>query len=260
MLQIDIPTIVFEIINYLVLSVLLYFLLFRRVMERVRQRAEEKRRIMAEIREERESAREIRNELESRLERLHEEVDEILSDAQEKMEEERKKILQSAREEAERILETARSEAEQLQRRTMEEHQDQLLDVIMEVCADILRQITPDECNDRLFQDINNRIWELGKKEMDLVDVIRRSFGERSPTINVETAKKLSTEQKRKLAKTLSALIDRDVDLELTIDPQLALGMRIRLGDLVINNSIASELDQMRESISERLTENLPYE
>ncbi len=53
MLDISIPTIVWEIVNFLALSIALYFLLFRNVMKRVEERTNEKNRLLEEIKENR---------------------------------------------------------------------------------------------------------------------------------------------------------------------------------------------------------------
>jgi len=49
MLELDIPTIIFEIANFLILSVLLYHFLFKPVMLKVQIRADEKARLLQEI-------------------------------------------------------------------------------------------------------------------------------------------------------------------------------------------------------------------
>jgi len=260
MLELDIPTIVFEILNFLALSVLLYFLLFRRVMQRVRERAREKEHILKEMQQEREEAKQMRRKLEEHLENVDHDISAIVAEAQEEMEEERRNIIQSAKEEAERILNEARAEADQIQHKAMDDFRQQIFQTVTDISGYIIRNISPDEIHDHLVENLNERIWELGRKEMERVDTIRRSLDERSATISVETAKELSPEQQRELAKTLSALVDRDIDLDISVDPDLILGLRMRVGDTVITNSIAAELETIQEEAYETFTERLPHE
>jgi F-type H+-transporting ATPase subunit b len=260
MLELDIPTIIFEIINFLALSLLLYFLLFRRVMQRVRERAQEKERIMQETREERKEAQRIREDLETRLENVGEEVSSILAEAQEELEGERRNIIQSAKIEAERILNEARSEADQIQHKAMEDFREEIFQTVTDTSGYMIRNTAPAEIHDHLVANLNERIWELGRKEMDRVETIRRSLDERSATVTVETAKELSVDQQRELAKTLSALVDRDIDLDIKHDPDLILGLKMRVGDTIITNSIASELDTIQDEAYALFTEGLPHE
>jgi len=260
MLELDLPTIIFEIINFLALNLLLYFLLFRRVMQRVRERAQEKERIIQETQEERREARRMREELETRLENVDEEVSTILAEVQEELEQERRNIIQSAKTEAERILNEARSEADQIQYKVMEDFREKIFQTVTDISGYIIRNISPDEIHDHLVSSLNERIWELGRKEMDRVETIRRSLDERSATVTVESAKELTADQQRELAKTLSALVDRDIDLDLKHDPELILGLRMRVGDTIITNSIDSELDTMQDEAYDLFVERLPHE
>lgn len=250
-MELDIPTIIFEIINFLVLSALLYHFLFRKVLERVRARAEEKKQLMQALESEREQAGQIRAELDRRLEHAGHEIEEMISEARERLNEEHKKVLQGTRKEANRILSEARSEAEQLKQKAMQDFEDQILETVFQLSSDIVERITPKEAHDHLVEEINERIWDLGSDEMEVVETIRRSLGERSPTANVETAHKLTPTQQKQLMRTLSALIDRDVELEIERKPELVAGLRVRVGDTIIDNSVAAQLESIRSETEE---------
>jgi F0F1-type ATP synthase delta subunit len=55
--------------------------------------------------------------------------------------------------------------------------------------------------------------------------------------------------------RTFSALADRDVNVDLKVDPSLGLGLQVRLGDLVMDTTIAGQLDGLRENVVEALEE-----
>ncbi|MBU1879330.1 MAG: F0F1 ATP synthase subunit delta, partial [Chloroflexi bacterium] len=109
-------------------------------------------------------------------------------------------------------------------------------------------------------KQLNDRIWELGRSEMRQVEAIRRSVSGRTPTIHVDTARALSPEQQGQLVRTFSALADHNVQLDLKTDPALALGLRIRMGDLVVDNSIRAQLDDLRVEVSAALREPTSHE
>ncbi|HEC33912.1 MAG TPA: hypothetical protein ENI37_04275, partial [Chloroflexi bacterium] len=60
--------------------------------------------------------------------------------------------------------------------------------------------------HDSLVQQLSDRIWELGRSEMERVETFRRSLGDRAPTAYVTTARPLSPEQQGLLARTFTAL------------------------------------------------------
>jgi F0F1-type ATP synthase delta subunit len=48
-------------------------------------------------------------------------------------------------------------------------------------------------------------------------------------------------------------LADRHVNLELKTEPGLAAGLRVRLGDLIVDNSMTELLGQLRQDTLESL-------
>ena len=108
-----------------------------------------------------------------------------------------------------------------------------------------------------LIDELNKEIWDMGKSDMPQVRTIRDSLAERTPTVNVVSAKELPPEQQRALVRTFSALADRNVNMEIEINPELIAGIRIRMGDLVVENNLATELAELRSEVIESLEESV---
>ncbi|WNI18120.1 F0F1 ATP synthase subunit delta [Actinacidiphila sp. ITFR-21] len=60
----------------------------------------------------------------------------------------------------------------------------------------------------------------------------------------VTSATPLSDQQKRRLGAALARIYGRQVHLNLDVDPEVLGGLRVRIGDEVINGSIADRLDE----------------
>jgi len=260
MLNLDVWTIVFQIINFLVLAVALYYLLFRPVMRGVKERAAEKEQLTRELAQEREEAARLRAELEARLAHAGEEAAAIVVTAQEQAEVERQALLQETQAEVERILVEAHADAQRLRQQTVDESHTDLLDAVIEISGWVIGRAAPPEVHDTLVQQLCDRIWELGRSEMERVETFRRSLGDRTPTAYVTTAHSLSPEQQGLLARTFTALADRHVNLELKTDPALAAGIQVRLGDMLVDNSIGGQLAEMQEAVSQALEERVTGE
>lgn len=260
MLNIDWATIALQAGNFLALAAALYYFAFRPAMERVRERRAEKEEMMRQIREDRQEAERLRERLDERLSEAEEEADEIITEAQKQAEAERQQMLEDVEGAIEERLDDAREDVQQMRQRAVDEFHDELIDAILDVGSEVIRQAAPREMHDALVADLNDRIWEMGREEMERVRAFRRSLGERTPTAHVTAAEPLSSEQQGELARTLTALADRNVDIEMETNPSLAAGMRVRLGDIVVDNSIAGRLEQLREQASEALEERLTDE
>jgi F-type H+-transporting ATPase subunit b len=260
MLNLDFATIAFQIANFLALTALLYYFLFQPVMSRVKERRAEKERLVREMAQDREEAEKLRAELEARLAEAEEEADEIIAEAQKRAEEERAALLEETHEEVERILAEAHTDAHRLHRQAVEQFHEELLDAILDISGQVIGRVAPPEVHDKLAQQLNDRIWELGRSDMERVETFRLSLGDRAPTAYVTSAQDLSSEQQGELARTLTALADRHVNLELKTDASLAAGLQVRLEDIVVDSSIAGQLDELRDKVTEALKERMRNE
>ena len=260
MLNLNLATIAFQLVNFLVFAALLYYFLFRPVRRRIRERAAERERLTRQIEEEREEVEEMRAELEARLADAEKEADRVINRAQEKAREEREALLEEAQDEVGRILAEARADAQQVRHQAMEEFHDDLLDAIIQLSGHALDEVVPPETHHRLVEQLNDRIWELGRSEMDRVETLRLSLGDREPTAHIVSAQELKADQQAELASTLAALADRHVDLQVRVDPDLIAGLRVRLEDVVIDNSLRSSLRDLRDEVSQALEERMEDE
>ena len=260
MLNIDWATIAFQIVNFLVLAAALYHFALRPTMGRMREQRAEREEVTRQTREDREEAEALRERLEARLSAAEQEADEIITQAQKTAETERQRMLEDVESDIEAMLVDARQDVEQMRRQAVDEFHDQLIDAICDVGAEVIRRAAPPQVHDALISQLTDRIWEMGREEMERVRAFRRALGERTPMAHVATAKPLSPEQQGELARTLTALADRNVDIEMETDPGLAAGMRVRLGDMVVDNSIAGRLGELRTEASKALEERLKDE
>jgi F-type H+-transporting ATPase subunit b len=260
MLKLDWATIAFQTINFIIIAVALYYLAFRPLMSEAKKRAAERKNQKEQLHEDREEARQLRAELEERLADAEERADEIIAEAQKKAESDRQEMLENVRDEVERALAEAEDDVQQMRQQEVNAFHDELLDAIMKTSTLVIRQAAPPEIHKTMVKQLNERIWEMGRSEMERVRAFRKSLGERTPTAYVTTAESLSAEQQGELARTLTALADRNVDLQMETDPSLAAGMRVRLADIVVDNSIAGRLEELREDASRTLQEQMTNE
>jgi F0F1-type ATP synthase membrane subunit b/b' len=257
MLEIDPVTILFQIINFVVLAAALYFLMFKRMIQKADQRKAEAETVRQESLKNLEESRQIRAEAETYLNNINQKVDEHIEKAKLEIEQHREQVLQATKEEAEGIYKQRKEDAIRTQKRTVEKFRKEILDTIVEVSQQTLQLTTPEEIHHLLITQMNERVWDLGKSEMRRVDTIRKSLADREPILEIHTAKPLTQEEKAKLIRTFSALADKNVKLELNIDPDLVAGLRVRLGDFIVDNSLATKLNEISENTMRQLSDKL---
>jgi F-type H+-transporting ATPase subunit b len=260
MLELDVATILWEALNFLILFYVLYRLLFKPAMRKIREQAEDKQREMRRLGEDRAAVAEMRSELEARLASSEEEAEALLVRAQNQAEMDRSALLQEAQAEIERLLAEAHMDAYRLKRQAVSEFHGELLGTVLDVSSLVIGRVAPDELHATMVQQLCDSIWEMGRSDMRRVEVLRRSLGDRTPTVMVRTARALTAEQQGLVVRTFSALADRSVNIDLSVEPSLGLGVQVRLGDVVMDNTIAGRLDELRESVVDALDERIADE
>lgn len=260
LLELDLLTIVFQIINFLIFFGLLYWLLFKPVIAAIKKRRDERDGALKDLERERQATAVQRAELDERLSRLEEEAANIVALARERAEEERVSLLEQAREEVEQILVEAQADAYRIRSQAVDAFHEDLVSAILEVSGTVMRNTIPDNVHDELIKKLSDRIWELGRTDIGRVEAFRNSLGDREPTAHIRTAQSLSLEQRGLLARTFTALADRHVDLEVQVDPRLVAGTRVRIGDIVVDSSMAGQMEELRDTALEALNEQISEE
>jgi F-type H+-transporting ATPase subunit b len=260
MLNIDLITVLAEILNFAILAVGLYYLAFKPIVKKIDERAEEKKTLMEAAQQKNEEAEQKLEQVERRLKNIDIEIEARLEKAYEEAKSESEALLQSTQKEAQQILLNAKKEASKRMKQETEVLQDELVDTILRISGEVLRKTAPDDIHHKLVENLNAEIWDLGKRDMRQVSTIRDSLAERTPTVYVTTARELTPDQQRALVRTFSALADTNVSMEIQTDPQLIAGIRVRMGDLVVENSLNLELSELKSHVVQNLEESLDGE
>jgi F0F1-type ATP synthase membrane subunit b/b' len=241
---------------------LLYWLLFKPIQRTIRQRTEERAGILEKLEAERQETVRLNAELEERLANLEQEFEGTADGIRQEAEQEREHILQDAQVEVEQILVEAQADAYRVRRQAVESFHADLVDAILDVSGIVIGNVVPDEVHGALVRQLSNRIWELGRTDIQRVDLLRQSLGQREPTAHITAAQALTVEQQGLMARTLTALADRHVDLEVRVEPALVAGIRVRIGDIIVDSSIAGQMDELRgqamSALEERIADDGP--
>jgi F-type H+-transporting ATPase subunit b len=253
MLDFDLSTIIWEIINFLVLTVILYFLVFKPMTKRAEERAIEKAALRAALQRDQMDAQQRLEELDQRLINLDEEIEKIIDQAYVNSQSQQEELLEATRQEAESIMMEAIAEARKEQEVDIKRLQNELVETVIHISNETLREVIPPEVHDQLIEEVTRNIWNMARTDMRMVQNIRESLEERIPIVEVEVPRELTTEQQIKLLNTFNALTDKEVELKVNVRPELVSGIRARVGDIVLDNTIRAHLDSLREEISQKL-------
>lgn len=114
-----------------------------------------------------------------------------------------------------------------------------------EVCAE---EISETIKNFIVILSENNRLTLLSQIS-DQFDVMKANF-EKAVDVEVISAQSLDAEQQASLTKALSKKLEREVNMQVSLDKDLLGGAVIRAGDTVIDGSIRGRLTKLAESFN----------
>jgi F0F1-type ATP synthase membrane subunit b/b' len=256
MLEIDFTTIIFQVINFLVLVVALYFLLFRKIIQRAETRKREMEKIRSDILNDLQNAERLKNDMELEIQNIDARIEEAFDKAKNDLEGIRNQVLNETREQAEQLLKRSHESFRLAKEQSVEDLQTEIVNTSLNIAKTLLQKVSSEEMHAFLVKEVNDRVLEFGRKEMARVQTIRASLTDREPIVFIETPKPLEKDQQASIIRNFSALADRNVRLDIKQDVNLICGVRVRLGDYIIDNSLQSKLDEMGELTIHELTNN----
>lgn len=260
MLNIDLPTVIFQAINFLIFFGVLYWLAFKPIMATIKKRREETEHLTGDLERERQATAAQRAELDERLSTVEKEAANMIALAKEKAEKEHVALLERAKQEVEQIVVEAQADAYRIRSQAVDTFHNDLVAAILDVSGTVIRSAAPDSVHDSLVRQLSERIWELGRTDIERVDAFRTSIGDREPTAHIATAKSMTLDQQGLIARTFTALADRHVNMEVRVDADLVAGIRVRIGDIIVDSSIAGRMEELRDSVLDTLKEQLADE
>ncbi len=260
MLDLDWSTILWETLNFLLITVILYFLVFRPMAKRAEIRALEKARMKAELEFDRSEAAVKLEEIDDRLNNFEQELQKISDEAYASTQSLQANLLEATRAEAETIMLDAVKEARKEQFVDIRHNQVELVSAILEITKQTLNSVMPPEVHNRLLDELTTSIWNLGKTDLSMVQNLRESLEDRIPTVELSVPFELTNEQRVKLINTFNALADKEVDFEIEIVPEMIAGIKARIGDLVMDNSLGNQVDNLKDKVSRSLETFTPLQ
>ncbi len=115
----------------------------------------------------------------------------------------------------------------------------------IEICGDAIN----DKSRGFIQVLAENRRLQLLPQISQQFEVLKASR-EKTVEVSVVSASEISTEQQNKLASALSAKLEREVSMQVSIDDNLLGGAIVRAGDTVIDGSIRGRLAKLAEALN----------
>ncbi|MBD3419300.1 MAG: hypothetical protein GF398_04195 [Chitinivibrionales bacterium] len=245
-MNIDPITIIAQIINFLVLVVVLYFVLFKRIAKAMDTREEKIRSRIERADKKEQTAQELKQNYEKRMA----EADDVASkkDAE---------IKEQARKEAGQMLDEARKEVEHRKQEWMDTFAgewrnatDRLMADAQETMLSLVTKLTRDlgtpEMQSGMINAFVKKFEQNGKSE-ELRNFLKSSQG----PVNVVAARELDDKDKKQLTEAIGGFAGDRGDFSFGVDEDIKLGIELRNNGRKIGWGLTDYIESFREHVKE---------
>jgi len=236
-----------QIVNFLLLFVLLRVVLWKPLTQRLEERRQmlEKEKADAEARAAARAG--IDAERQRVLEEAHAEAGRIVAEAREQARGLVEQAREEARQETERLLDQARQAAEEERNRLLGEMRGQIAALAIAAAQRIVGETLDERRQQALVESFFSGIRE-GRVEVVPEEAVRGLPP--TATIAVTSAIPLTEAQQLTIRRDLSARLGRDVVPSFSVDPRILGGLVVRVGDRIVDGSVAGQLERLRQALT----------
>ncbi|MBD3672326.1 MAG: hypothetical protein HUJ26_02265 [Planctomycetaceae bacterium] len=229
-------TFLFEVANFLILTVVLSWLLFRPVRSAIqKRRAQINEKETAADRKLKE-AEQSRQEIEKRLGELDEELRRKRKTSQEQADQEAERILSEAREDVERQREALKRQLVTLEDARM----DRISRIVADISGQAVRQLLQQAANSDLDRALLNEACQR----------LQSLTGDSLSPVIVESSRELSAEERESIQ---SACENRAEEIDYRQNEQMAFGLKISTSRGLIDISDSGIADFAKRSLTSEL-------
>lgn len=242
-LGINLGYLLVQIFNFAIMFVVLKKWLYEPVLRLLQERREMLARAVEDARVAAEARANAEQEAQKILAEARAKADEIIREARERAEEQKRAILEEAKAEAEKIKQEALAEVEEERNRVLAELREQIAALAVAAAHKIVGASLDEQRQHELLEEFFAGV--KGKK----VVVLDQLETAQADQVEVISAVPLTDDEKRLITEELKAKVG-DAAITFKVDPSILGGLIIRVGDQVVDASVARQMELLRQKLA----------
>jgi F-type H+-transporting ATPase subunit b len=241
-LGINLGYLIVQVFNFLIVLTILVAWVYRPLLNMLRQRREniakglEDARIAAEARENAEK------EAETIIAKAQQEAGQIVREATGRGEQVQKEIKEAAEAEATTILENARADAQQEKESSLGELRGQVAALAVAAAQKVIGESLDEKRQHALIEEFFS-----GVKKGKVVLLEGESIS--GTSAEVTSALPLTKKEQESVKKDVVGKLGDSATISFRVDPGILGGLVVRVGDKVLDGSVAGKLDSLRQNL-----------
>ena len=241
-LGINLGYLIVQVFNFLIILVILIAWMYRPLINMLEQRREriakglEDARVAAEARENAEE------EAEQIIAKAQQEASKLVRESTERGEEVRREIKQNAEEEAAEIRATAQEQAQQTREQALGDLRGQVASLAIAAAQKVIGDALDEKRQHALIEQFFSGV-KAGKV------VLLEDESVSGASAEVTSALPLTADEQNTIREDIVGKLGDSATITFRIDPNILGGLVIRVGDKVLDGSVAGKLSGLRQSL-----------
>lgn len=250
MLQLNWSTVLLQILNFVIMAFILWRFLFKPVVRILDERSARVTSALTEAEQKQHAAEEMRAEYEGKMAQAEEHVVAMQQQAEEELARARREVLDETRQELTAMRENVEHEIQGARQQAISQHRQALGDLITTLSARMISEATDRGFQEAIVEQFIERLGELQEHEYRQA---ASEAAEEALLAQVVSASELPAERRTQIEAQVGMLAGQPVEVAYRIDPSLIAGATLRFGDVLIDGSLAGQLERLRERYVKQL-------
>lgn len=254
MININWSTLLFQIINFLVMVFILFRFFFKPVIKALDDRAKRVTSALDEAARREQEAEAMHSEYQQKLTEANELVIQMKQQAQEDLERTKQQFIAQAQKEIEQMRNKAHDEIENARRQAVHQHRLELGNLITTLSARLIHEAGGPSFQQAAIQEFIARLDALP------ADTYYERFnGADNEIMNVQFVSADPVEPKMidLIKDKVASLVNYPVEVKHRVNPALVAGATLRFGDTMIDGSLEGQLDSLRSQYIRELEQSI---
>lgn len=250
-MKIDLFTFIAQIINFIILIILLYFFLYKKIIRAIDQREKKIRDEFEKAQEEKKAAEEEKSEYEKSLHELEERKEELLAKAHEEASQEKKQMLEQIRSEVEEKKRSWEKKIETQKKEFLQTLQKKIGSEVYGIAESILGEISNAELQKQIYLRFLENLKMLN--DAQIAD-LKKSYRERKKeAIDLVSSHELTSDEKNEIQSIFSQILEEEPKIHFDIDPEYTLGITVKFDGFRLSWTAKNYFEKLDKKFQELL-------
>jgi F-type H+-transporting ATPase subunit b len=242
MINVNWSTLLFQILNFLAMVFILTRFFFRPVLRILDERSKRVTSALDDAQQREKEAAELQAEYERKVAESQEMVMTMRQQAQEELEATRRRVLTEMRNEIQAMRDKAEQSMDEARQQAIQEHRRHLGQLATTLSQQLMREAGGETFQKATFEQFLRQLAALPEEQYHHVVA---TDDQEAVRVQLVSARQLEDDDRSRIESLAQEMAHKPIEVSYRVDPELVAGATMRFGDVLIDGSLAGQLETL---------------